>query len=98
MAGDKGQAHAERGCRVLKDPHLLASSLDLKKPEWIMGLLMVMTVCLLVYVALESRIRKVLQDHHATVPNHKGQPAQNPTARWIFHDFEGIHLLYLPGQ
>jgi transposase len=42
---------------------------------------MVMTVCLLVYVALESRIRKALQDHHATVPNHKGQPVQNLTAR-----------------
>jgi transposase len=47
----KGQAHAERGCRFLKDPQCLASSLSRKKPERIMALLMVMTVCVLVYAA-----------------------------------------------
>jgi transposase len=47
-AGYKGQALAERGFRFLKDPHFLASSLYLKKPERIMALMLVMTVCLLV--------------------------------------------------
>ena len=47
----KGQAQAERGFRFLKDPPFLASSRYLKKPERIMALLMVMTVCLLVYAA-----------------------------------------------
>jgi transposase len=63
----------------------LASSRYLKKPERLMALLMVMTVCLLVYAALESRIRKALQDHEATCPHQKGHPIQNPTARWVFH-------------
>jgi transposase len=98
LAGYKGQAYAERGFRFLKDPRFLASSLYLKKPERIMALLMVMTVCLLVYAALEHRIRKALQDHHATFPNQKGQPVQNPTARWVFQYFVGIHLLYVSGQ
>ena len=57
LAGYKGQGHAARGLRFLKDPRFLASSLSLKKPERIMALLMVMTVCLLVYAALEYRIR-----------------------------------------
>ena len=57
LDGYKGQAQAERGFRFLKDPQFLASSLYLKKPERIMALLMVMTVCLLVYAALEYRIR-----------------------------------------
>lgn len=48
LDGYKGQAHAERGFRFLKDPQFLASSLYLKKPERIMALLLVMTVCLLV--------------------------------------------------
>jgi transposase len=48
LDGDKGQSQAERGCRFLKDPQFLASSLYLKKPERIMALLMIMTVCLLV--------------------------------------------------
>ena len=47
----KGQAQAERRFRFLKDPPFLASSRYLKKPERIMALLMVMTVCLLVYAA-----------------------------------------------
>jgi transposase len=98
LEGDNGQGHAERGFRFLKDPRFLASSLYLKKPERIMALLMVMTVCLLVYAALEYRIRKALKDHGATFPNQQGTPVQNPTARWVFHYFVGIHVLLIPGQ
>lgn len=98
LAGYKGQVHAERGFRFLKDPQFLAASLYLKKPERIMALLMVMTVCLLVYAALEYRIRQVLQANDATFPNQKGQRIQNPTARWVFHYFVGIHLLSVSGQ
>src|ERR671922_2777144 len=98
LEGYKGQVHAEQGFRFLKDPQFLASALYLKKPERIMALLMVMTVCLLVYAVLEYRIRTALKTHQATFPNQKGQPIQNPTARWVFQYFVGIHLLLLPGQ
>ena len=98
LAGYKGQAYAERGFRFLKDPQFLASSLYLKKPERIMALLMVMTVCLLVYAALEYRIRRALQEHSATFPDQKGKRIQTPTTRWVFHYFVGIHGLYIPGQ
>lgn len=98
LAGYKGQALVERGVRFLKDPRFLASSRYLKKPERIMALLMVMTVCLLVYAALEYRIRQALKDHGATFPNQKGQPVQNPTARWVFQYFVGIHVLLIPGE
>jgi transposase len=98
LAGYKGQVQAERGCRFLKDPQFLASSLSLKKPERLMALLMVMTVCLLVYAALEYRIRQALTVHEATFPDQKGKPTQNPTARWVFQYFVGIHLLRIPGE
>jgi transposase len=98
LAGDKGQARAERGVRVLKAPQFLASSLSLKKPARLMALLMVMTVCLLVYAALESRMCTALQEHAATFPDQKGKRIQNPTARWVFHSFVGIHVLCIPGQ
>src|SRR5918996_5911473 len=98
LAGYKGQALAERGFRFLKDPRFLAASLYLKKPERIMALLMVMTVCLLVYAALEYRIRKALKDHEATLPNQPGKRSQHPTARWVFHYFVGIHVLLIPGE
>lgn len=98
LAGYKGQQQAERGFRFLKDPRFLAATLYLKNPKRIMALLMVMTVCLLVYAALEYRIRKALKDHDATFPNQKGQPVQNPTARWVFQYFVGIHLLRIRGE
>lgn len=98
LDGYKGQARAERGFRFLKDPQFLASSLYLKKPERVMALLMVMTVCLLVYAALEYRMRHALQEHEATFPDQKGKRIQTPTARWVFHYFVGIHLLHIPGQ
>jgi len=63
-----------------------------------MALLMVMTVCLLVSAALESRIRTVLPDNGATFPDQKGKRIQNPTARWVFHSFVGLHVLVIPGQ
>jgi transposase len=98
LEGYKGQKHAERGLRFLKDPLCLASSFYLKKPQRIMALLMVMTVCLLVYAALEYRIRYALKAHQATFPNQQGQPIQHPTARWVFQYFVGIHLLRIPGE
>jgi transposase len=63
-----------------------------------MALLMVMTVCLLVYAALEHRIRIALKEQAAPFPDQKGQRLQNPTARWGFHAFVGIHILFIPGQ
>jgi transposase len=88
----------ERGFRFLKDQRFLAASLYLKTPERIMALLMVMTVCLLVHAALEYRIRQALKEHGATFPNQKGQPVQNPTARWVFQYFVGLHVLLIPGE
>jgi hypothetical protein len=98
LAGYQGQVHAERGFRFWKDPQFFASSLYLKKPERIMALLMVMTVCFLVYAALEYCIRQALKDHDATFPDHRGKPIQHPTARWVFHDFVRNHVLCQAGQ
>jgi len=53
----KNQQKVERGFRFLKYPMFLADSLFLKSPKRIMALMMVMTICLLVYAALEYRIR-----------------------------------------
>ena len=57
-----------------------------------------MTVCLRVYAALEYRIRHALRDNAATFPDQKGKPTQTPTARWGFHDFAGMQVLFIPGQ
>ncbi len=63
-----------------------------------MALLMVRTVCLLVYAALEYRSRKALKDSPTTFPNQTGQLGQNPTARWVFQYCGGIHLPRIRGE
>lgn len=60
-----------------------------------MALMMVMTLCLLVYSALEYRLRQALTTHRQTFPDQKGKPTSQPTARWVFQCFLGIHLLIL---
>jgi len=94
----KGQSYAEGGFRFLKHPEFLASALFLQKPERIMALLMIMTLCLLVYAALEYRIRQGLQQQGHTVLNQVNKPTEKPTARWIFQCFVGIHILLQDGQ
>src|SRR5512143_116712 len=92
----KDQQKVERGFRCLKDPLFIASTLFLKSPERIMALMAIITLCLLVYAALEYRIRQGLAQQTLTFPDQKGKPTQQPTARWVFLFFAGIHLLTLP--
>jgi transposase len=91
IAAYKGQSHVEGGFRFLKDPLFFVSSLFVKKPNRIEGLLMVMTLALLVYSVAQRRLRKQLAKHHETVPNQIHQPTTSPTLRWVFQLLEGIH-------
>src|SRR5712692_6007889 len=87
----KGQAQAEGGFRFLKDPLFFVSSLFVKKPSRIQGLLTVMTFALLVYSVAQRRLRQQLVRQNETVPNQIHQPTQRPTLRWVFQLLEGIH-------
>lgn len=46
----------------------------------------------------QARIRKALKDRKAAFPDQQSTPIQNPTARWVFLYFAGIHVLLIPGQ
>jgi transposase len=89
----KSQQRVERGFRFLKSPEFLTSALFLKKPERIEALLMVMTCSLMIYAALEHRIRQGLKAHNVSIPDMKRKPTQSPTARWVFLSFSGLHEL-----
>jgi transposase len=96
----KGQAQAEGGFRFLKDPLFFVSSLFVKKPCRIQGLLMVMTFALLVYSVTQRRLRHQLARQGETVPNQINQPTARPTLRWVFQLLEGIHRVHVtvPGK
>ena len=100
FAGYKGQSAVERGFRFLKEPVFFVSSLFVKKPSRIQGLLMVMTLALLVYSVAQRRMRNRLETQGETLPNQIGQPTATPTLRWVFQLLDGIHrvTVYAHGQ
>lgn len=58
MAAYNGQARAEGGLRFLQAPRFFVSSLCVKQPSRMQGLLMVMTWALWVYSVAPRRVRK----------------------------------------
>ena len=94
----KNQQKVERGFRFLKDPKFHADSIFLKKPERIASLLMIMTLSLLIYSALEYKVRENMKKNSLTFPNQKGKLISNPTMRWIFQYFFSVVLILFDGD
>lgn len=90
LADYKAQQTVERGFRFLKNPEFLADTLFLKSPRRIAALMMVMTLCLMVYNLTQFQVRAVLQEQAETLPDQLGKPTATPTLRWIFQMMEGI--------
>lgn len=90
-----GQQKVERSFRFLKDPLFLLSHIFLKLPRRIIALCMVMCLSLLIYALAEWKLRKTMAEQEETLPNQLGKPVKNPSMRWIFQQFQGIHLLYV---
>lgn len=91
----KNQHIVERGFRFLKGKEFLSDAIFIKSPERIEALLFIMTLSLMVYAALEYRIREKLSKTNSTIPDQKGKPTSTPTARWVFHCFIGIQMLII---
>ena len=91
----KNQSTVEHGFRFLKDPLFFVSSLFLKKPARLQGLLMVMTLSLLVYAIAQRRLRARLAQTDQTLPNQINVPTKTPTLRWVFQMLEGIHRVVM---
>jgi transposase len=94
----KGQAHVEGGCRFLKAPLFVVSSLFVKKPSRIEGLLRVMTLAWLVYSVAQRRLRAHVATHQETVPNPINQPTASPTLRGGFQLLAGMHRVRMTLQ
>ena len=89
----KDQQSVERGFRFLKDPWFMVDSVFLKSPHRIEALMMVMTLCLMIYNISQHRLRATLKEKNETLPNQLNKPIQNPTMRWIFQIMEGVGMI-----
>jgi transposase len=93
----KGQQSCERGFRFLKDPLFFADSVFLKYPSRIETMAMLMGLSLLVYTIGQRQLRANLKQNNTGVKNQLGSLTDNPTLRWIFQCFQGVHLVVLNG-
>lgn len=90
----KEQQNVEGGFRFLKDPWFMVDSIFLKLPKRIEALMMVMTLCLMIYNIGQYKLREHLKKHQTTLPNQLGKEISNPTLKWIFQIMEGIDMVY----
>ena len=88
----KGQQAPERGFSFLKDPCFFADSVFLKSPHRIEVMAMLMGLCLLVYTIGQRQVRLNLKQQETGLKNQLGKLTDRPTLRWIFQNFQGIHL------
>lgn len=86
----KQQQNVEQGFRFLKDPWFMADTMFLKSPRRIEALMMVMTLCLMIYNISQHRMRVALEEQNETIPNQLGKQTSTPTLRWAFQLMEGV--------
>jgi len=59
------------------------SSFYLKTPSRIGALMMIMTLCLMVYNFAQYKMRKCIEENDEVLPNQVGKPVKNPTIKWV---------------
>lgn len=79
----KEQSHVESSFKFIKNSAFELDSFFLKTPARITALMMIMTLCLMVYNFAQAHLRQCLSENKETVPNQLGKPVQNPTLKWV---------------
>jgi transposase len=89
----KEQSGTESGFKFIKDDAFEVDSIFLKKPGRISALMMIMTLCLMVYSYAQYWLRQQLQIHQETIPSQSGKETRIPSMKWIYRLFHGVHVL-----
>jgi transposase len=79
----KEQSCVESSFKFIKNDTFELDSIFLKTPERISALMMIMTLCLMVYNFAQAHLRQCLEENDETLPNQLGKPVKNPTLNWI---------------
>ena len=95
LANYKKQSGTEGGFSFMKNKDFQVSAIHLHTPHRIAALMMIMTLCLMVYCVAQHKLRKALKEHAETIPNQNGKETDNPTMLRVFRLFLGIQLLII---
>lgn len=86
----KAQSGVECSFKFIKDDTFQVDSVFLKTPERIEALMMVMTLCLMVYGVSEYELHQSLQASDETVPDAMKKPTNTPSLRWVYFLFRVV--------
>ncbi|AWN81499.1 IS1634 family transposase [Candidatus Cardinium hertigii] len=89
----KEQSVTESGFKFIKDHTFEVDSIFLKKPTRISTLMMVMTLCLMVYSIAQYYLRKELVSSNETILSQSGYATNRPSMQWVYRLFHGIHVI-----
>jgi len=89
----KEQSGTESGFKFIKDNAFEVDSIFLKNPGRISALMMVMTLCLMVYGFAQYFLREQLKKQADTLPSQSGKLTDKPSMKWIYRLFHGVHVL-----
>lgn len=89
----KEQSGTESGFKFIKDNAFEVDSIFLKNPGRISALMMVMTLCLMVYGFAQYFLREELRKAEESLPSQSGKPTEKPSIKWVYRLFHGIHVL-----
>lgn len=89
----KEQSKTESGFKFIKDNTFEVGSVFLKKPSRIEALMMIMTLCLMVYAFVQYHIRLRLKEEKETLSNQLNKPTDKPTATWVFRIMRAISIV-----
>ena len=92
----KNQYKTEQGFGFIKDKTFEVASVFLKKPSQIQALMMIMTLCLMVYSFAQHHLRQALETANETIPNQIKKPTKKPSMSWAFRLFQGIQVWLIP--
>ena len=80
----KAQSGTEAGFKFIKDDTFQVDSVFLKTPARINALMVVMTLCLMVYGVTEYELRQSLQKHGETVTSQTRKQTNKPSLKWVY--------------
>lgn len=91
----KEQSGTESGFKFIKDNTFAVDSIFLKKPTRISALMMLMTLCLMVYSFAQYFLRKELVCNNQTILSQSVYATNRLSMKWVYRLFHGIHVMKL---
>lgn len=91
----KEQSGTEAGFKFIKNDAFEVDSIFLKTPERIVALMMVMTLCLMIYGVSEFDLRTKLEEKKETIPNQQKKQTNKPSMQWVYFLFRNVNELWI---